>query len=233
MPIMTGAQLLARARRYTDDMIEPYYTSDEDMFLYLSEAERELAVAGKLLRDVRNYNITENMRWLNLREDPEILELRTATLIDYGNRRWEMLLRGTMDEPPATRSYYDDYGAVSVSTMLTPGRPQTVSFGKRKDFVELVPPADAEYTLETTVVLYPSYPIEKPKDVPSIPERHHPAIAIGGALRSLDATKHEFAAPKIQNLEVVWQRALIRAAEEAGGINRDASVVRFINDMWA
>lgn len=233
MPIMTGAQLLARARKYTDDMIAPYYTTDEDMYLYLSEAEGDLAAAGMMLRDVKTYHLAAGVRWLYLREDPEILELRTAVLIDPSDNRWEMRLTGGMDQVPADRSYGDDYGLVAASNRLTPGRPQTLTFGKRANFVEVVPPPDGTYSVECTVITYPGCPLEKAGDTPSIPERHHAAIAIGGALLSLDATKHEFAAPKIANLETAWQRALIRAADEAGNIHRDASVVQFTNDMWA
>lgn len=231
--MMTGAQLLARVRKHTDDIAEPYYTSDEDMYLYISEAERELAVAGKLLRDIRNYKVAAGTRWLNLRTEPELLEFRTAVLIDSGNRRWEMQLRGGMDLPPAIRSYYDDFGALAASSQLIPGRPQVLAFGKRTDIIELLPMADYDYTIEAAVILYPDSPIAKASDVPVIPERHHPAIAIGAALLSLDAMEHELAAPKIQSLEIAWQRALLRASEEAGHINRDAAPVQFINDMWA
>jgi hypothetical protein len=74
--------------------------------------------------------------------------------------------------------------------------------------------------------------LEKSGDIPSIPERHHAAIAVGAALKALDATRHEFSPQKIQNLDIVWQRALLRASEEAGHINRDTSTVQFNNDMW-
>jgi hypothetical protein len=232
MPIMTAGQLLARARKYTDDLISPYFTTDEDMYLYLSEAERDLAVSGELLRDIRNYRVTADMRWLSLKTDPELLEIRTAVLINSSDQRWDLFLRGTMDQPPAMDTAYDDYGAMPSSSQLVRGRPQIMSFGKRANYAELIPYADAAYTIEATVVLYPASTLAASGDVPSIPERHHAAIAVGAALKSLDATRHEFAPQKIQNLDIVWQRALLRAAEEAGRVNRDSSTVKFNNDMW-
>ena len=231
MPRMTGAALLARARKYTDDLVAPYYTDDEDMYLYISEAERQLAVTGKLLRDVRRYKTKDNGRWLNLIDDPEIIEFKVAWLENEGGQRFRLELKGTMDPAPATRPYYDDYGATAATSALVKGRPLMMQFGKRTGYAELVPIPDGVYTVEASLVTYPANAITS-ATYPEIAERYHQHIPVGAALMALEAVKHEYAPQKIQNLEVAWNRALTRVQHESGEFNRDASTVHFSNDMW-
>lgn len=230
---MNGAQLLARARKYMDDFVEPYYTPDDELYLYLSEAERQLALAGKLIRDIRRYTAKTGKRWLDLREEPEIMEFRTAWLeLSPGAQRFELLLRGVMDATPAIRPYYDDYGAVASAGSLPSGRPQMLRFGARTNFAELIPIPDKDYVVEASMVFYPESPISTATSLPQIAERYHQHIPIGGALLAMEAMKHEYPPQKIENLETAWQQVLFRVQKESGEMNRDASVVRFRNDMW-
>jgi hypothetical protein len=143
-------------------------------------------------------------------------------------------LIGTLDSPSAARSSSNyDYGVTHSGHTLTPGKPKSLIIGKRSDFIEVSPPANATYTLEISVIHYPRYDIERAADEPSIGERHHQALAIGAALFALEGSEHEHLRNKIDSLGVAWQRALMRAAEESGGMNRDAGgPVYFSNDLW-
>jgi hypothetical protein len=233
MPLMNGAQLLARARKYADDFVEPYFTPDDEMYLHISEAERQLALAGKLIRDVRRYKARADKRWLDLTEEPEIMEFRTAWVeIPGATQRFELLLRGVMDSSPAISSFYDDYGATASAGSLRVGRPQMLRFGTRTNYAELVPIPDKDYVIEAAMVFYPESPIAAAGDFPQIAERYHAHIPVGAALLAMEAMKHEYPPQKIQNLETAWQQVLFRVQKESGEMNRDASVVRFTNDMW-
>jgi hypothetical protein len=231
MPILTGATLLERARRHSDDTVTPYFISDEEMYTYITDAERALAVAGKLLRNVSELEVTISDRWIRLPSTPEIIELRTAILIDSSGNRYPLKINGTMDSLP-TVGIDDDYGFLRNSSNLTPGRPKVMILGKKTDYAELSPVANGAYTVEISTIVYPTNSIEGAYDEPTIGERHHQAIAIGAALFALEGSEHEHLAPKIQSLSTAWERALSRAAEENGRITRDASTVQFTNDMW-
>ena len=233
MPLMNGAQLLARARKYMDDFVEPYFTPDDELYLYLSEAERQLALSGKLIRDVRRYAAKTGKRWLDLREEPEIMEFRTAWVeIPDSTQRFELQLRGVMDSTPAIRPFYDDYGASASAGSLVSGRPQMLRFGTRTNFAELIPIPDKDYVVEAAMVFYPESPIATAGAFPQIAERYHHHIPVGGALLAMESMKHEYPPQKIQNLETAWQQVLFRVQKESGEMDRDASTVRFTNDMW-
>ncbi len=234
MPVLNGATLLERTRRHADDTVPPYFISDTEMYQYLSEAERALATAGKLLRSVEEYTIRENDRWIRLRPTPELIEVRAVTLVDASGNRYPLKLIGTLDAPSAYHGpSNDDYGLSYSGGTLTPGKPGSLILGKRSDYIEVSPPANATYTLEISVVHYPRYDIERAADEPSIGERHHQALAIGAALFALEGSEHEHLRNKIDSLGVAWQRALMRAVEESGVMNRDAGgPVYFSNDFW-
>lgn len=231
MAILTGSDLLARARRYADDSTAPYYISDTEMYTWITEAEKALAVAGKLLRDVREYSIEESDRWVRIPNCPDIIEFKKAVLIDSNGTRFPLKLYGTMDSSPLTEDD-EDYGMVSITSQLTENRPEALFFGKRTNYFEVSPVANADYTVEAQIVQYPAHAIENSFDEPTIGVRHHPAIAIGAALMAIQGSEDEHFLPRVQNLERAWQQALLRAAEESGAFMRDASVVEFRNDLW-
>jgi len=233
MPVLNGQTLLSRARRHADDTVEPYFISDVEMYQYLSEAERALAVAGKLLRDVEEYSVALNQRWVRLPATPEIIEFKDAVLADASGNRWPLKTRGTMDVPSSVADYKDDdYGLVSSTEKLTPGRPRTLIFGKRTGYIELSPVSNGAYTIEASIIIYPKFELELATDEPSIAERHHGAIPIGAALFALEGSEHEHLRDKISSLDTAWQRALFRAAEEDARTSRDAGVVQFNNIFW-
>lgn len=234
MPILNGTTLLARARRLADDQTAPYYISDTEMYIWLTEAERDLAVAGKLIRDVVTYTVDDDdySRWIEIGTVPEILEFRDATLIDDNSNRYSLTLQGTMDSFPTVIDL-NDYGLIRLYDSLSPGRPEAIFFGKKTKYFELRPISNDDYTIEASVVTYPAAPIEYAWDEPTIPERYHQYIPVGAALKAMDGSDDEQLAEKVTQLQRVWNMGLAKAADEAGRMNRDASVVRFSNDLWS
>jgi hypothetical protein len=213
-----------------DDMAEPYLASDEELYSYINDAISELVVAGRLIRDVKQYSVAEGDQWVAMGASPVVLEVRKAELIDANDNRFELRLKGTMDN---AASFTSDYGLLIPSNTARSGRPTQLIFGRRTNYFELQPIPNAAFTIEASVALYPSMPLEGADDEPEIDERYHLSIPVGAALRAVEAADYEQPSPtKLQSLGIAWQRALARAAEDSGRISRDASTVYFSNDLW-
>jgi hypothetical protein len=214
--MLTGASILSRVRKYTNDYVEPYILPDDLLLAFINEAEREMALNGRILRRVVTLTAAINSDTVALPEEMEVIEFRKAFLIDE-NRRSSLRLQGTMDEPPCSKSV---------------GKPTTLFFGRNYNEVFLSPIPDKRYDIEASLIVYPEEEITI-RSYPSIPARHHQALAIGGALLALEA---DFTIAennrKRSTLEAAWQQALIRAAQETGAISREAAPVQFSNEYW-
>lgn len=230
MPILNGAQLLARTRRLVDDQVEPYYFADAELYIWITEAERSLAEVGGLLRDMKSYTVAENDRWKKIGSYPEVHEFKRAVLVDSSNNRYGLRLLGAMDSEPVVYDD-DDYGIIPLASQLTAGRPEALIFGKRTGYFELSPPANDSYTIEAYREIFP-YPIEEADDEPTISERHHQAIPIGAAVLAMEGSEDEHFTPRVNNLQGAWARALARAEAESTKMNRDSGLVHFQNDLW-
>lgn len=231
MAELTGAQLLEQARTFAKDIIEPYEVSDPLVYQFLNEAERELALVGKLLRNTVTYSIQKNSRWFTLSPEPEVIEFKTAVLIDVNANRYQLKISGTNDAP-VTLNDRTDYGVVLSANGNSVGRPTHLFMGRQDQKVNVFPTADAAYTIEATQLIYPEEEIT-PDSTPTIPPRFHTSLAVGAATRMLElAIQREVHPSKIEAYNVLWQKALARAAQEAGGLMRDYATVSFTNDYW-
>jgi hypothetical protein len=237
MAFLTGPQMVERTRRYIDDLVEPYSIPDFDIYSFLSEAQRELALVGKLLRSVDTYRILAGSRWLTLTDAPEIIEVRTATLIDSANNRYQLDIRGTMDSGAYSAYLKNDYGQlIAAQDKLTAGRPRVLFFGKSANTVQVLevsPVPDAAYSIELTTVNYPSEDISNSTSEIEIPERYANAVPIGAALRACELDPFfDDNSKKLQSLGAAWQQALLRAVGSNASLSRDAGVVQFSNSYW-
>ena len=231
MAELTGAQLLEQARTFAKDIVEPYEVSDPLVYQFLNEAERELALVGRLLRNTVNYAIPKDARWFELSSEPEVIEFKTAILIDSNAKRYPLKIEGTNDANTAIGVQYD-YGVLSTSFSTSVGRPTHLFMGRREREVEVFPVADAAYTIEATQLIYPEEEIT-PSSTPTIHPRFHASLAVGAAVRMLElAVQHEVHPSKIEAYNILWQKALARAAQESGGLMRDYGTVSFTNDYW-
>lgn len=226
---LNGPALLSRVRKYIDDSVVPYNTDDATLYNFLTEAERELALTGRLLRMVMSFRLTEGSPWFFLPETPELIEFRKAELIDGTNRR-AMRLQGTMDTYSTSRV---DYGVVISGSTSTTGRPNTIIMGLDTDRGRVSPTPDQDYTIEAAVLVYPEEPISATTEQVAIPIRHEASVPIGAAVRAIEADPFfDDNSNKLQSLSSAWQQALVRAARETGAITREASPVQFSNDYW-
>ncbi len=230
MGILNGAELLRRARQLADDRVEPYFTDDILMYSFITEAERELAVTGKMLRVPTTYKVKDGTQFIELGDDIEVLEFRSAEFIEADTQRhYPLKLIGALDTPP-TYPYFD-YGITSEQPRKQ--RPTALIFGKEYGVFEVTPISDRAGTIEAQLIIYPTDPIEKSTDEPTIPVRYHPSIPIGAAFRAVEA----YAATnenrgRLQSLTSAWGSALARAAKETAAINRDSVLVQFNSPMW-
>lgn len=231
MAALYAIDLLDRARRLTDDRKAPYEVDDALMYSFITDAERELAITGRLLRRVVQFDIVADQNVVEYEDGIQVLEFRSAELVD-ANKRHPLRILGTMDSVPLDEGVHP-YGVASSSNS-TPGRPTTLVLGKRSSAFEILPKSDGPYTLETTLILYPNNAIEDPDDILSIPERYHTSVPIGAAVRALDYSGYqETNAKKLEDLTKAWKRVLVRAAAETGAISRDAGNIKFSNDLWS
>lgn len=231
MAVLTGAQLLEQARTFAKDIIEPYEVSDPLVYQFLNEAERELALVGRLLRNTVTYQIPKNTVWFELTTEPEVIEFKTAVLIDSSGTRYPLKIEGTNDANTVF-STHTDYGVTIGAAINAVGRPTHLFMGRRELEVQVFPIADAAYTIEATQLIYPEEEIT-PSSNPTIHPRFHASLAIGAAVRMLElAIQHEVPPSKVEAYNVLWQKALARAAQESGGLMRDYATVAFTNDYW-
>lgn len=238
MPILTGNLILSRARRYTDDISEPYLVDDTEMYIWITEAERALARAGKLIRDVIQYSVTAyastsetGSRWIDIGKAPEIIEVKLATLITSGGARYPLGIYGQNDFSPVIDSE-DDYGIVSIVDQLTPGRPQSIYFGRKSGYFEVLPVPNVAYTIELDAITYPQNPIESAFDEPTIDERFHQYIPIGAAVMALEGTDDEQLQDRARELDRAWNAALLKTEAEGAVMHRDMTPVKFSNCLW-
>jgi hypothetical protein len=201
------------------------------MWEYLSEAERTLAVVGRLLREVKSYTLSAGQKWIRLVDIPEVIELRSSQLA-VGGRYYPLKIVDAQarDADVPSLGSDTDYGEVSTSLASNAGtgRPRAIVVGRRTNHLELVPASDGIYTVELALVTYPPVRIDAADVYPTIPERYHPDIAIGAALFAIDGSESEhFNQPRVQSLGIAWQRAQIRASQETAVQQRDAGTVQF------
>lgn len=244
---LTVSQILALTRKYIVDEVEPYGVSDEFLIMFLNEAQRELALVGKLLRKVVTFDIVADDRFISLSSAKElgtgaaygyleVLEYRKAVIVDENDVRYPMRLQGTLADTTQDNMVWD-YGIYRYSSnVLAPGRPNTLVFGTATDFFELSPISDKAYTIEADVIVHPitQFDVNSMDDEPEISEKYHILLPFGVAVRALQiADFYDVNQNKQAKLEDAWQRALAKVAAETGAISRDHGPVKFTNDIWS
>lgn len=226
---LSGPDLLSRVRKYIDDAVVPYNTEDALLYDFLTEAERELALNGRLIRKVLKLRTVADSAWVLLPEAPEIIEFRRAEILD-GTNRHPLRLQGTMDTFQHSSA---DYGQLLPVNSNLRARPATLVLGQDTDRIMAYPTPAEVYTIEVSAIIYPEEPITASTEQVSIPTRHQAAVAIGASVRAIEADPFfDNNSNKLQSLAAAWQQALVRAAQETGAISREASPVQFSNDYW-
>lgn len=217
---LTGATLLARTRRLTNDMVSPYYISDEELYEYLSLAETLLAAQGQFLRVIsQTLTTVANSPKVALGALPpeRVREVSSVELIDTD---------GTV-EPLGIKSFQEF--TFSDET----GPPTEVTFGRESGYMHLRPIPEKVYSLRVTYTGLP-LPIEGESDVPAVPTTWHTYLPYGAALFALSGSEEEHFDPKrLQTISNMWQTGINQAIEARAHFTQDAATVQFNgNGLW-
>lgn len=158
------SELIAEARRRSDDNVSPPHVSDEDYAPLASEAEQEACIRARLLRDdtsegVASYPIAIGQATIDL--DPSVDVIESAEFKGTTGRRRNVTLTG-MD-------WIRDQCDWSTRTSSAPCALAHVSRGQAR----LWPTPSVAGTLFLSVYRLPLNPLEDLDDEPEIDSDHH------------------------------------------------------------
>lgn len=100
---MTLSELIQRFRIAAFDKVEPYFFSDDEITMWLNDAEREAAIRGRLIRDFTTPDVAE----IPMVADKAYYPLHEAF--------YEIEHIGYEYIPPLANGYYDDNSLVLIS----------------------------------------------------------------------------------------------------------------------
>ena len=160
-----ASALLAEYRRRADDNAEPLYVADEQVFVMLSEGEREACLRGAPIFDtstaeVVSYAVAADQATITL--DSRILRIDHATFTPTGGRACNLAVTGI-----------DEVRSRCLST--TASRPQYACHESRTT-LKLYPTPSEAGTLALDVYRLPLLDIEDDTDEPEIPLELHDGL---------------------------------------------------------
>ena len=153
---MTLAEIIARARRTTDDLVEPYAVSDADFTVFANRAEREACERAGLLFEVTAIPILAGTSTYQI--DYEILGIAHAAL--PGRTLGKLI--------PTDLDWLQTHSPSSSTPSC---------YAQREQFIELYPTPDAASVLTLKLYRYPAAALESLDDEPEIPPYHHEYLA--------------------------------------------------------
>ena len=216
---LTGEILLARTRRLTNDLVSPYFISDDELFEYLSLAEMVLATQGKFIRTIATViptvASTPRVALGSLTPD-RVREFLSVELLD-----------GTLTTPLKIKSYQE------FTASQEEGTPAEVTFGRESGYMHIRPIPSGVFDLRLTYLGLP-LAMEAASDTPSIPKAWQTYLHYGAAVMALRGAEEEHHDPqRIQMLEGVWGQGLALAAQAQAVFTQDASTVQWSgNGLW-
>jgi hypothetical protein len=217
---LTGSELLSRTRRLTNDTVAPYFISDAEMYEYLSEAERQLAAKGEVLRRTKAFTTTVGQVYVNVPAlSIEYVQEITAVWFVNGARRKEVPYRGR-------------FPVDFLDTERT-GPPEAVEIGSNDTRMRVFPTPDEVYTLEVEYRGLPDEEITE-SSVPQVPARFHKMLPFGAAVLALAATSEEhYDASRERAVQGAWFAFLEDLYTQAQARYRNGGTVPFNgNGLW-
>lgn len=236
---MLIGDILRRARRAADDTVQPYYTGDPDMLSYMSQAEKDLARAGRLLREVRTWTTEADEKWIAERGDDglsaEIVEVVAAKIL-VGTQWLPLGIhgRGTKNE---VHGVVNDYNLVYTSAETTSThRPSSLLLGRRTGYIQLVPTPDDAYTIEVDLFVLPTNELTAARTYlpPEVPDEWHYALEHGTAFYAMsNSSSEQYDPSRFQTVTGLWERAKADARAGSRQQAMDAGEVGFHgNGLW-
>lgn len=243
--MLTGKQLLMRARRLSDDVEPPYQVSDEDMFENMARAEEDMAIGGRMLPVTLTFETVAGLAYVAVAGiyPARLSEIKSPLLVGWRKER--------VDDPGQFDTYVMNYdmdlqGADGVTSVVpTPhndfagtdpdreGRPRALVLGERTGYIRVEPTPDGIYIIQLRAYAHPYPVLTSCSDVPSIPNRYHQDIAVGAALRALNGVDSELFDPRrMKDLKAEWREIMLRVTRETAQADHNVAPVAFSADVW-
>lgn len=162
-------ELIQRYRREANDMVEPYFVSDEDVIQWLNDAVNEACIRGRMVHESSAPDVCEIavQAWHNAYPLHESLYEITHLRFDPGQGEKVSHLK-LVSEEYLSRCYYEDWREHT-------GTPQ---FAIQSDTaLRLVPCPDRDGTLHLEGYRTPLEEMVEPTDTPAdLHKNHHPHL---------------------------------------------------------
>lgn len=218
---LNGTELLARVRRLTNDLAEPYFLSDDELYGYLSAAEREFCEDGEPIKLSKQYQTVAGSSYITTvaLSTNFAKELLAAWLLTDSGERYPIGLNGRI--PP---DYVD---------MLETGPPTNVMIGIEDTRIQVLPTPDAVYTIQIDYTGLPNEDLTA-GSVPQIPERYHVFLPFGGALLAiLSSGEEHYDLSRVKAISSVWETVKADAYSATHARHNNPGPVQFHgNDLW-
>lgn len=149
---MKSDELLAYFRAQVNDRVQPYFASDDDCYVWMTDARRELCrrtlgIPDAQTDEICTYLVKAGTVWTKV--DDRILQFIDAYWTDQ-NGMDRKILFGNQENMLGYVRY--DYGQrVSYGWSQTPGEPTYAIIGEQDGFIKWNPPFQSDYTVHLTV----------------------------------------------------------------------------------
>jgi len=169
---MNTADLLAKFRQRVDDLEEPYLWSDEEVYGYMDESQKEFCRATDGIPDattaaVVDISVVAGDTYLPLH--PSILKIRGATRVD-NSRLVEVV--NYEDLAPGRRDY-NGYDYTSLTYMGSPGPVCALVIGEEYNKCRVWPQSNEDMTIKLLVYRLPLKDILDEQPLEIRPEYHY------------------------------------------------------------
>jgi len=159
---MNVKELIANYRRLSDDTVQPYFWSDQELIGYANQVERDAAGRGKLIMDVETsdvcrYRVRAGQPIIEL--DPRVVEVRRARLLAQDKA---LAIRGWREIEELTPNWDS-----------TTGTPAVAMPDLKSACLYLSPTPTADDSLTCAIFRLPLNDMAAPDDSPEINPRYH------------------------------------------------------------
>ena len=229
---LTGPTLLARTRKLLNDLVAPYFLSDEELYSYLSDAQRVFAEKTGGLILSKTYSTSIGGSYISA---PQLSidfasEVINAWHVGAEGRMRRLQINGRIPDhllPPD-----DGWSDIEDDTVET-GPPVAVLVGLHDARITVIPVPDAVFSIQVDYRGLPDEEINSSTG-PQLPARYHTYLPFGAATLAYAGTAEEHFDPKrMQSIEGQWLMALNDAYVAHRVRYAENGVVQFDgNGMW-
>lgn len=162
---MTLGELIARFRSASNDKVEPYLWSDEDVIQWLNDAQEEAAIRARLIHESDSASLCEVKTTAGkavYQLKPQMYEITHASWDEDGTRSYRLLSLTSTEALDENDRYWRTRPASIPHSVIQTDRS-----------VRLVPAPKSDGTLVIEAYRLPKSLMESPDDEPEINQVHH------------------------------------------------------------